>query len=459
MALHYLPTAQFASLLEQSGVAPEDIKDILYEPETISPVDCEPLDEQSAFDCNSEPIILLVNNIIKRAVAQDVYEIHIDSNGQDTVVRFRSANELYQVMTIPGSSHRAVVARVKLMAFMDQGDDVPGLGVMFIKWNGQNHSFKVLSIPTVRGERICLHRWRKFGNNRPTLDLDQLGMEPFVLPRYREACKKQGGAVIFTGPYDCGKTTTIFATMRELNSPHLNIMTGEYEIEHLLDGVNQSKASWSGPKGTTFGCRFKAAQQQNADIVLAKLEEFQNAIAGLRTACTGVSVFGSMHFADPFQVINYFRWNMPRRDYWLLYDGIKAIVSRRFIFVPCDHCKQVYRPTPSLLSQFGIDEAYLAKQQLSLALDDITFVKASGCEKCARNRTGLPGYQDMYTGIFEVLFFSAAVKDAIRKDAHGRQIREVAKEQGHFTLRDSALRKAILGETTLEQVVCLTCRS
>ena len=456
MALHYLPTAQYASLLEQSGIKREKVEEILHEPEAIRLVDSEPTAEQSDLDCNSEPIILLVNNIIKRAVAQEVYEIHIENNGQDTVVRFRSVDELYQVMTIPPSSHRAIVARVKLMAFMDQSDDVPGLGVMFIKCNGQNHSFKVLTIPTVRGERICLHRFRKFENNRPTLDLDQLGMEPFVLARYREVCKKQGGAVIYTGPYDCGKTTTIFATLRELNSPSLNIMTGEYEIEHILDGVNQSKATWSGPRGSTFGCRFKAAQRQNADIVLAKLEEFQNAIDGLRTATTGVSVFGSMHFASPFQVLDYFRWNLQKTDFWLVYDGIKAIVSRRFISVPCEKCRHEYKPSKALLSQLGIDEAYLTKLQLKLPPDEIIFVKAVGCQKCARSRTGLPGYQDLSTGIFEVLFFSPEIKDAIRSDIQGQGIRQIAIEQGHFTLRDSALRKAILGETTLEQVVCLT---
>ncbi len=386
---------------------------------------------------NKAPVIKLVNKIFFQAVHSRASDIHIEPYEDEARIRFRVDGVLHDIFTLPKDQIAALVSRLKIMANLNIAERrLPQDGQSRIKIGQNLMDIRVSVIPTSGGERVVL---RLLDKGSGELGLNEIGFCPEVLNRFRNLIRLAHGIILLTGPTGSGKTTTLYAALSELNCEERNILTVEDPIEYQLPGVGQMQIK---PKiNLTFANCLRHILRQDPDVIMiGEIRDIETAEIAIQASLTGHLVLSTLHTNDSASAVT--RLIDMGIEPYLISSSVVAVMAQRLLRVSCPQCKRPYTPNEQVISLWPeIEKTSVIRGQL---------YKGVGCENCLD--TGYLGR----SGIFELLVIDDDVKELISKRCGSHIIKEAAIEKGMSTLREDGFRKALAGETTLEEVCRVT---
>jgi len=386
---------------------------------------------------NQAPVIKLVNKIFFQAVQSRASDIHVEPYENEARVRFRVDGVLHDISSLPKSQVAALVSRLKIMANLNIAERrLPQDGQSRIKIGQNLVDIRVSVVPTSGGERVVL---RLLDKGSGELGLNDVGFSPEVLERLRELIRLAHGIILLTGPTGSGKTTTLYAAMTELNSEERNILTVEDPIEYQLPGVGQMQVK---PKiDLTFASCLRHILRQDPDVIMiGEIRDVETAEIAIQASLTGHLVLSTLHTNDSASAVT--RLIDMGIEPYLISSSVVAVIAQRLLRVICPQCKQPYTPSGQVISLWG--------ETGGSSTIGGQLYKGAGCENCLE--TGYLGR----TGISELLTIDDDIKELIGKRQGSHIIKEAAIQKGMTTLREDGLRKALAGETTLEEVCRVT---
>jgi type IV pilus assembly protein PilB len=398
------------------------------------------------LDENDAPIIRLVNLVISNAVAEGVSDIHVEPFDKDIRIRYRLDGDLRINMEPPKRAQAAITSRVKIMAQLDIAEKrLPQDGRIKIKVNNRPIDLRVATIPTVWGEKIVM---RILDQSNLKLDLTDLGFEPKSLEKFMGAIAMPNGIVLVTGPTGSGKTTTLYSALHTVNQIDVNVMTAEDPVEYNLHGINQVQCK--AEIGLTFAAALRSFLRLDPDVIMVgEIRDFETCEIAVKASLTGHLVLSTLHTNDAPSTIGRLL-NMGIEPF-MVATSLILVQAQRLVKVICKDCKIEYKPKPDVLKMLGITPEMLVKLELPhLNLKNLLFYKGKGCEKC-----GGKGYKGR-VGIYEVMAVSDNIRRMILDRASTLELKETARAEGMLSLRESALRKVLLGKTTVEEVFAVT---
>jgi type II secretory ATPase GspE/PulE/Tfp pilus assembly ATPase PilB-like protein len=346
-------------------------------------------------------------------------------------VRYRVDGVLRQVDTLPRELQPPMVSRLKVVAGLDIAEQrLPQEGRVTRLVGGRPVDFRVSSFPTVFGEKIAL---RILEPDKLVRGLPDLGLNRRGLGQARDLLGRSRGIVLVTGPTGAGKTTTLYSALNVLGGRARNIMTVEDPVEYEFPAIRQTQVR---PRaGLTFATAIRSLLRQDPDVIMiGEIRDPETAQLAVRAALSGVLVFSTLHTQDAAGAV-------PRLmdmgvEPYLLASTMAGVIAQRLVRLVCPRCKAPASYPAAVLARVGLSPA-----------DGVTFVKGTGCDACAHT-----GYRGR-TGVFEILMIDAAIHDLITQRADSRRIRDAAVRAGFKAIRDDALSKAVLGQTTLDEVI------
>jgi general secretion pathway protein E len=383
------------------------------------------------------PVIKLVNKIFFQAVHSRASDIHIEPYENDVRIRFRVDGVLHNVFTLPRQHSAELVSRLKIMANLNIAERrLPQDGQSRIKIGQKLMDIRVSVIPTLGGERVML---RLLDKSSGKLGLDEVGFSPDVLGRFRNLIRLPHGIILLTGPTGSGKTTTLYATLNELNSEERNVLTVEDPIEYQLPGVGQIQVK---PKiNLTFANCLRHILRQDPDVIMiGEIRDAETAEIAIQASLTGHLVLSTLHTNDSASAMT--RLIDMGIEPYLISSSVAAVIAQRLVRLICPKCKESSKQEETAISlSNGSEKQPAVKGQL---------FRGGGCDYCLE--TGYFGR----TGIFELLVMDDAIKELVMKRTSSHVIKETAVRKGMMTLRDDGLRKALAGQTTLEEIYRVT---
>ncbi|WP_205745744.1 GspE/PulE family protein [Egibacter rhizosphaerae] len=408
----------------------ESVEDLADEIDTRDePDDLESIQEVA----DDAPIVKFVNAIISQAVADRASDIHIEPQEHEIRVRERVDGVLHEVTTQGKKIHAGVVSRLKIMAEMDIAERrIPQDGRISIRTGGKAIDLRVSTLPTVHGEKVVM---RILDKSSVLLELSDLGFLDHNYQRYEESFTKPYGMILVTGPTGSGKSTTLYATLNVINQPGVNIVTTEDPVEYQLGGISQVQIN---PKaGLSFPNALRSILRQDPDVVLVgEMRDTETAQIGMEAALTGHLVLSTLHTNDAPSAVT--RLTEMGVEPFLVSSSVDCVLAQRLARRICKHCRQAYEPTAAELRTAGLP----VDEDESLP----TLYKAVGCAACAHT-----GYRGRLA-VHEVMVMSEEIQRLIVERASTEEVTKFAKAQGMRTLREDGLAKALMGQTTLEEV-------
>ncbi len=383
---------------------------------------------------DERPIVRLVSSVLHHAVGDGASDIHIEPQASEVIVRFRVDGVLREVMSIPSKLQHSVSARFKLLAELNIAEKrLPQDGRFSVKLNDEKINFRVASLPTAFGEKIVL---RLLDTANVEVDLGKLGFAQRDYDRFEAVFRRPYGATLVTGPTGSGKSTTLYATLKELNSPEKNIITVEDPVEYKIQGLNQVQIN---PKvGLTFASGLRNILRADPDIVMiGEIRDMDTAKISVEAALSGHLVLATLHTNDAAGALS--RLNEMGVEPYLTSSAVDCVISQRLVRKLCERCKEPVEIEREILE--GMEFPF------GLASDGLHFHKAVGCRRC-----GGSGYRGR-TGIFEVMVVTDEIRKMILLRSSAGEIARVAESQGMVRLRDDGLLKASRGITTIEEAL------
>jgi len=381
------------------------------------------------------PIVKLVNSIILEGINQRSSDIHIEPQEDKVRVRYRIDGVMQEGSLLPQGTKLAVISRIKIMAGLDIAERrIPQDGRISVKVKERNVDMRCSSLPTVYGEKIVL---RIIDPEAVIVELDKLGMLPGTLDGFRKLIKNPHGVILVTGPTGCGKTSTLYAAIREINSENDNIITIEDPVEYPIKGINQVQIN---PKaGLTFAVGLRSFLRQDPDkIMVGEIRDLETAEISVHAALTGHLVLSTLHTNDACGVV--VRLVNMGIEPFLVSSSVVGAIAQRLVRKICLECKQEISPPKEIIGKFNIS-----------GKKDVKFYAGKGCLTC-RNT----GYQGRI-GIFEIFNINEPVRQAILLNKSSDEIRKVALDTKALTsLREDGFLKASQGITTIEEVLGVT---
>jgi type IV pilus assembly protein PilB len=380
------------------------------------------------------PVIRFVNELILQAVRDKASDIHIEPETKFTRTRFRVDGAMSEVNTLPKGLELPIISRIKVMAKLDIAKSrVPQDGRFELNLPTEDIGIRVSTFPTINGENVVM---RILNKRAVSLGIGNLGFEDDDVERVRELVGKPYGFFLVTGPTGSGKTTTLYAMLNEINTISKNIITIEDPVEYQLDMIRQSQVN---PKaGLTFANGLRAILRQDPDVIMVgEVRDKETTDVAIQAAMTGHLVLATFHTNDAPGALT--RLTEMGVEPFLLSSTVTGVVAQRLIRVLCEKCRKPYDPPAELLERMfgGVP-------------DGGTFYQAGGCESC--RMTGFRGRK----AIFEILMLTDEIRDCLVRQGHSGRIREIARAQGMRNLRENGLRKAMAGETTIDEVINAT---
>ncbi len=387
---------------------------------------------------DASPIIKLVDSVLFNAIQRRASDIHIETQENVVVIKYRIDGVLYPAMEpIDKKHHQTIVSRIKVMSELDIAEKrIPQDGRFKIRVKGRTIDFRVSIMPTVHGEDVVIRILDKESANAEfkNLRLDVLGMDPETMKRLRKFIREPYGMVLVTGPTGSGKTTTLYACLSEIQSVEDKIVTIEDPVEYQLRGITQIPVNEK--KGLTFARGLRSILRHDPDkVMVGEIRDEETAQIAVQAALTGHLVFTTVHANNVVDVLGRFL-NMKVELYNFV-SALNCILAQRLVRKICPHCKTPMEPTKQLL-----DESALTVADIT----DMTFYEGRGCIEC--NGTGFYGRM----AITELLDLSDRIRGLILDRRPAAEIKKAAKEEGMAFLRESALKKVFSGETTLKEI-------
>jgi type IV pilus assembly protein PilB len=392
-------------------------------------------DIQSVTD--DAPIVRYVNLLILQALNERASDIHVEPTGAELRIRYRIDGVLHDVSTAPRAISAAVTTRLKVMADMNVAEHrIPQDGRISLNVGSKGIDLRMATLPTIHGEKVVM---RVLDKSSVVLGFSDLGFDDDLLETYRGLYTKPYGTILVTGPTGSGKSTTLYTTLTALNSPEKNIITVEDPVELQLRGVNQVQLNVKA--GLTFASALKSILRSDPDIVLVgEIRDKETSVIAIEAALTGHMVLATLHTnnaaATPMRLIE------MGLEPFLVTSALSGVLAQRLARRLCMHCKEPYEPTEA-----DIQAAGWTADDFEEAGGMSKVYRAVGCSACAN--TGYRGRK----ALAELLPMSEEIERAIIEGGSVEDIHRIAVTQGMMPLRQSGLRKAIEGETTLEEVL------
>ncbi|HUM02483.1 MAG TPA: GspE/PulE family protein [Thermoanaerobaculia bacterium] len=387
---------------------------------------------------DASPIIKLVDSVLFNAIQRRASDIHIETQENVVVIKYRIDGVLYPAMEpIDKKHHQTIISRIKVMSELDIAEKrIPQDGRFKIRVKGRTIDFRVSIMPTVHGEDAVIRILDKESANAEfkNLRLDVLGIDVETTRRLRKFIREPYGMVLVTGPTGSGKTTTLYACLSEIQSVEDKIITIEDPVEYQLRGVTQIPVNEK--KGLTFARGLRSILRHDPDkVMVGEIRDEETAQIAVQAALTGHLVFTTVHANNVVDVLGRFL-NMKVELYNFV-SALNCVLAQRLVRKICPHCRAEFVPTPKLLEESG-----LAAEDLA----GVTLWEGRGCLEC--NGTGFYGRM----AITELLDLSDRIRGLILDRRPAAEIKKAAKEEGMTFLRESALAKVILGQTTLREI-------
>ncbi|MBN2608253.1 MAG: Flp pilus assembly complex ATPase component TadA [Candidatus Fermentibacteraceae bacterium] len=410
------------------------VGDEVFESMIVQEDDEAALEEEDLnFEVADSPVVKLVNSLIADAVRRGASDIHFEPFEKYVRVRFRIDGVLHEVMRPSRKYRSAMVSRLKILGGMDIADHhLPQDGRQKILVGDRFVDLRLATLPTLFGEKVEV---RLLDRSAVILDLQKLGFEEESLKVFRKGIKRPFGIVLVTGPTGCGKTTTLYSALTELNDIGVNIMTAENPVEFNLKGINQ--VQMNDDVGLTFANALRAYLRQDPDIIMVgEIRDKETSEIAIRAALTGHLVLSTTHTNDAPSTIN--RLIDIGTEPFMLSTSLVCIASQRLIRKICTKCKTAVSIPDEAFVDAGIDPARFRGVEL---------FTGTGCSHC--NNTGYKGRM----GIFEVMAIDDDIRQLIEGDANSIEIEKMALAKGMVNLREAALRKLEAGLTTFDEVL------
>lgn len=384
------------------------------------------------------PAVKLVNFIIMQAIEDRATDIHIEPYEEELRLRYRIDGVLYEINPQPPKKmHRAIVSRIKILSNLDIAEQrLAQDGRLRVKAKDKIIDLRVSTLPTIFGEKVVM---RILDKSILGFDFKQLGVEPEDIDRFEEAMDVPYGMILSTGPTSCGKTTTLYTMLNQLNSSRDNIITVEDPVEYQIRGINQMQIN---PDiGLTWEIGLRAILRQDPDIIMiGEIRDLESIEMAIKSALTGHLVLSTIHTNNACATIS--RLINMGAEPFLITASLVMVVSQRLIRTVCPQCKEAFKPPQELLDRANIKGA---------EAKNLVFYKGRGCDYCRNS-----GYRGR-VAIFEVLTLNRHIKEQILEGATPAVLEETAKKElGFRTMREIALSKAKRGITTFEEALSLT---
>jgi general secretion pathway protein E len=387
------------------------------------------------------PVIELVNNLIGQAFDEGASDIHVEPAEDDFRVRFRVDGVLQTRLSLPRDRFDAVASRIKLVSGLDIAERrLPQDGRIAVRLSGEMVDIRVASLPSSWGESLVL---RLLPKERQQFRLDRLGMSQSDLGLFNYWIREPHGIILITGPTGSGKSTTLYATLEEINDGSTKIVTVEEPVEYSVKGISQVHAQ---PEiGYTFARALRAILRQDPDkIMIGEIRDLETAQIAVQAALTGHMVFSTLHTNDSLSAFT--RLVDMGVEPFLVASAVRLVMAQRLARRLCLHCAEPDAPGGEVEQQ--IEE--LRRRAPLLFAGPPRWRRPTGCRECFGS-----GFRGRL-GLYEMVGVNTDIHDAILRRASAQEMREMAHRQGVLTLREDGIAKGWRAETSLDEVFRVT---
>ena len=429
------PAEDIDALIGRLKTLQSAVSDAIVDAESETAEDGK-LAEVSDLQVSAEdaPVIKLVYSILGQAVGEGASDIHFEPGEGQMRVRFRVDGVLYEAAQVPRRMISAVVSRVKIMSDLNIAEKrVPQDGRVGVMVEDRRVDLRVTTLPTQRGEGVTI---RILDKSNAMRSLDELGMDGSSRETFEESFHKAYGAVLVTGPTGSGKSTTLYAALRELNGIEKKIITIEDPVEYQLDGINQINVNRKA--GLDFATGLRSVLRADPDIVMVgEIRDGETARIAVEAALTGHMMLTTLHTNDAPGAIT--RLSKMGIESFLTASAVDCVVAQRLARKLCTHCKRRAIVPPQALQEAGLRVG-----------TELEVYEPVGCSRCMQS-----GYRSR-VGIYSVMSMTERIKEMTVSQEPEAEIAAVAREEGMLTLREDGLLKVRAGQTSLGEVLRVT---
>ena len=382
-------------------------------------------------DVINAPAVKLVDSIIKEAIPFRASDIHIEPYEKAVRVRYRIDGDLSERAQFPAESFPEICARLKILSGINIAERrIPQDGRINMVINGKEYDFRVSTLPTVYGEKFVIRILDKTSFNFTRAELGFTPEENLIVDKI---LARPHGVILLCGPTGCGKSTTLYAFLKELNATNVNIVTVEDPVEYTMNGINQTHVNTKA--NLTFASALRSILRQDPDIIMiGEIRDEETAQIAIRAAITGHLVFSTIHTNDAPGALNRLM-DMGVSSY-LVADALVGVIAQRLVKKLCPVCRKRGKTTPSEMEALGITEP-------------ITISRPVGCQFC--NGTGYKGR----LAVHEIMYIDERTRGKITKDITTEQMREIALAHGMTTLWEACKSYVLKGVTSIHELNAL----
>ncbi|OJF90903.1 GspE/PulE family protein [Alkalibacterium sp. 20] len=377
------------------------------------------------------PAVRVFDQLLETGVAMHASDIHLDSKENNVSVRYRVDGILRSDRTLPKSLMNSLVARIKIMAGLNITESrLPQDGRISTIVIDKKVNLRVSTLPTVFGEKVVI---RILDMSNVFNKVADIGLQEDTLRDYEELIKQPSGLILLTGPTGSGKSSTLYGSINELNSPESNIITIEDPVEYQLDGINQVQVN--APIGLTFAKGLRSILRQDPNIIMVgEIRDTETAEISIRASLTGHLVFSTLHTNSAIEAIPRL-FDMGVEPY-LVVSSLSGVLAQRLVKTVCKDCAYTRKASP-------IEKELFEKRDMTI--EDVTLGK--GCDVC--RHTGYRGRM----AIHELIVITDDVKELMMNQASIQEIKRHIKNKGVRFLIDDGLEKVRQGKTTIDEVL------